>query len=194
MTNWKRKSRRKLGSSRRLTLYRDVVETSDGKKNEYPFLETKDGVVVIPVKVNEKNEPRFIMIEQYRYPIGRMQLEFPGGAREDGQTNEEAAHKELREETGYEAKSLKFMYSMNPVPSISPFKTSVYLATVEGEPEPLEVEDDEKAAGLSVKEFGADELLQMIRDNELTDCKAVAGLAVVLLQSPKALEYATSLV
>jgi ADP-ribose pyrophosphatase len=188
-----RKSRKRLGECKRITLYRDIVEVSN-KITHHPFLEKRDGVIIIPIKVNEKKEARFIMVEQYRYPIGRMQLEFPGGATEPGQTNEEAARKELKEETGYQAKDLKFMYSMNPIPSISPFKTSVYLGIVEGNPEPLSIKDEEKEAGLNVKEFSADELLRLIRKNEITDCKAIASLAVILLQSPKALEYATSFV
>jgi 8-oxo-dGTP pyrophosphatase MutT (NUDIX family) len=191
MMDWNKKSRIKLAESRRLTFFKDIVETVGGREAEYPVINTYDGVIIIPIKVTSK-DIKFIMVEQYRYPIGRKQLEFPGGAKENNQTNEEAATKELKEETGYIAKNLRFLYSMNPIPSISPFKTAVYLALIDGEPEPLNIEEDEKDAELAVKEFTADELLKMIKENEITDCKTLAALSVVLLQSPKALEYVNS--
>lgn len=191
---WKTNSIVKIADGgERLKLYSDGVTTPSGRESTYYHVETLDGVLIIPLRIKNEEEVSFIFTEQYRYPIGRRQFEFPGGAKAPGEANEDAARRELREETGYEAKSIKFLYSMNPIPSLSSFKMSVYVAYIEDEPGETHHEDDEEDAGLSTKEFSADRVLQMIRENEITDGKTLAALATVLLQSPKALEYANSL-
>ncbi|KAI9440596.1 NUDIX hydrolase domain-like protein [Lactarius indigo] len=47
-----------------------------------------------------------VIIEQYRPPIGKFIIELPAGLIDDGETPEQAAIRELREETGYEAEGV----------------------------------------------------------------------------------------
>jgi len=47
-----------------------------------------------------------VIIEQYRPPVGKFVVELPAGLIDDGETPEEAAIRELREETGYEAEGV----------------------------------------------------------------------------------------
>ncbi|KAH9040443.1 NUDIX hydrolase domain-like protein [Lactarius pseudohatsudake] len=47
-----------------------------------------------------------VIIEQYRPPIGKFIVELPAGLIDDGETPEQAAIRELREETGYEAEGV----------------------------------------------------------------------------------------
>lgn len=44
---------------------------------------------------------RLLLVEQYRYPVGRITFETPAGKREPGEANEVTAKRELEEETGY---------------------------------------------------------------------------------------------
>lgn len=63
-----------------------------------------DAVVIIPLLRN-KGEPssttETILVEQYRVPVQAVTLEFPAGLIDEGETAEQAAIRELKEETGF---------------------------------------------------------------------------------------------
>ncbi len=50
---------------------------------------------------------RILLIRQYRPPAKRFVYEFPAGLMEEGETPEQAAARELREETGYMASKMR---------------------------------------------------------------------------------------
>jgi 8-oxo-dGTP pyrophosphatase MutT (NUDIX family) len=67
-----------------------------------------NGVVVI-VPVTDQGE--IILIKQYRPPVDRHVVELPAGLIDMGETPEDAARRELIEETGYAALHLDFLIS-----------------------------------------------------------------------------------
>lgn len=62
-------------------------------------------VVVIPVT----GEGETILTKQFRPPVNNYVIEFPAGLNDKGDTLEEAARRELLEETGYHTKELTFL-------------------------------------------------------------------------------------
>ena len=48
-----------------------------------------------------------LLVRQYRYAISKYALEIPAGLVDKGETAEEAARRELREETGYDCTNLR---------------------------------------------------------------------------------------
>ena len=54
-------------------------------------------------------EKEIVCVEQYRHGIGRLSLELPGGVIEEGEDIQEAARRELLEETGYGAEKMVFL-------------------------------------------------------------------------------------
>ncbi len=62
-------------------------------------------VAVVPVT----DEGEVILIRQYRPPVNGYVVEFPAGLNDRGERLEEAASRELLEETGYEAKEMVFL-------------------------------------------------------------------------------------
>lgn len=72
---------------------REIPDSAD----RHFFVSTKDYVGVIPV--TEKGE--IILVRQWRPVVNSFTLELPSGHVEAGETPEEAAAKELLEETGY---------------------------------------------------------------------------------------------
>jgi 8-oxo-dGTP pyrophosphatase MutT (NUDIX family) len=90
-------------------------------------LDTKDWAIVIPVlETNRGTE--FIMVRQWRHGAKNLSLEFPGGVFEKGEEPAQAACRELREETAYEAGKLDKLGEFNPNPAIMSNRVHFFLA------------------------------------------------------------------
>ena len=87
-----------------LTTYID----SSGKTREWESFEriNCNGIVAI-VPVTDNNDT--LLIRQFRPPVNNYVIEFPAGLNDKGDTIEEAARRELLEETGYSAKKMIFL-------------------------------------------------------------------------------------
>ena len=74
-----------------------------------PFyrIESPNGVLVLALTTDGK----IILVRQFRHAIRGTTVEFPAGSIERGETPEEAATRELLEETGYRAGTLQFLGS-----------------------------------------------------------------------------------
>ncbi len=88
---------------------------------EYVERVHSDEAVVI---VATTKEQKAILIEQYRVPLKNWIIEWPAGLLKDpgspaGETPEEAAKRELLEETGYEAGAVEFIFKGPPTPGLS---------------------------------------------------------------------------
>lgn len=103
----------KLSDNRFLNLYHLDALTGSGKPFDYYFVtrnkeeELKirtdtlkpEGIVIYPLW---KDDPeKIVMIRQYRYPVGNYIYELPAGLIDEGETPEEAAIREMKEETGF---------------------------------------------------------------------------------------------
>ena len=94
------------------------------KEHDFYVLESADWVNVIPL--TPQNE--VVLISQYRHGIKEVTLEIPGGIVEVGDTPEEAALRELREETGYEGSQMILLGSVHPNPAFLDNRCYSYLA------------------------------------------------------------------
>lgn len=84
---------------RLLQVRRDVVSMPDGAQTEREYIEHPGAVMVVPLLDNGE----LVMERQYRYPLGRVLLEFPAGKIDPGEPVLACARRELAEETGYRA-------------------------------------------------------------------------------------------
>ncbi|KAI1635978.1 NUDIX hydrolase domain-like protein [Biscogniauxia mediterranea] len=63
-----------------------------------------DGVGIVAI-LEHPEGPRIVLQKQYRAPIDKVCIEVPAGLIDEGETAEEAAVRELKEETGYVGKA-----------------------------------------------------------------------------------------
>jgi len=76
----------------------------------------------------ETPEGELVLIWQYRYGTDAMSLEIPGGVIDPGEEPLEAARRELKEETGYEADSFELVSVVEPNPALQGNRCFTFLA------------------------------------------------------------------
>ena len=69
------------------------------------------------------------MVRQWRFGVAEPTLELPGGVVEDPTTRRRRRARELREETGFHARSLRPLGESRPTRRSSPTAASTFLAT-----------------------------------------------------------------
>lgn len=97
--------------------------SSSGVEGDYIIMDAPDWVIVIP-----ENDEKFLMVKQWRHGEKKLSIEFPGGVIDKGETPEEAALRELQEETGFKAGKLTKIGSVNPNPALFNNHVHVFLA------------------------------------------------------------------
>lgn len=108
-----------------LRVRHDEVELPDGRINpEFYVLEYPDWVNVIAITKDGK----FVMERQYRYGLGCTCHEICAGVMEKGETPEEAARRELEEETGYVGGEWSLEMTISGNPSTTNNLTHCFLA------------------------------------------------------------------
>lgn len=95
----------------------------DGTEHPFSYIREKDCACVLPLFQN-----RVVAINQYRHAINQWRLELPTGAFEDGEMPEEAARRELLEETGCVAGELISLGECYIKPGTNTGKAYMYLA------------------------------------------------------------------
>ena len=83
-----------------LHVRRDTVRLPDGHEAVREWITHPGAVVVIPVLDNGK----LLFERQFRYPLRRIFIELPAGKIDTGEHPLDTAKRELREETGHQAR------------------------------------------------------------------------------------------
>lgn len=96
----RRRSSEQVWRGHFLDVRRDVVVQHDGHSAMREYIVHPGAVMVVPLL----DDGRLVMERQFRYPLGRVLLEFPAGKRDPGEAVQRCAQRELAEETGYTAR------------------------------------------------------------------------------------------
>lgn len=83
-----------------LEMRRDLVRLPDGAPATREYVVHPGAVAIVPML----DDGRLVLERQFRYPVGKVLLEFPAGKIDPGESTFETARRELLEETGYLAR------------------------------------------------------------------------------------------
>lgn len=97
--------------------------SATGIAGDYIAMEAPDWAMVIAVY-----RGCFVLVRQWRHAAQSLTAEFPGGIVDGGEDPAEAAARELREETGFEAGRMTHLGSVSPNPALFTNRFHVYLA------------------------------------------------------------------
>lgn len=149
-------------------VYNDYLTMPDGREVVYDFIDHRAGACVLPVTENGD----IVLVSQYRNSVDDITLEAPAGLIEDGETPEQAARRELREETGCSVDRLEFVAETVPAIGTSNEKTYVYIGRgiAKGQMRPDENEFVEREV------IPISEALDMISDGRIVDSKTIIAI------------------
>jgi ADP-ribose pyrophosphatase len=155
----------------RISLVRGEFEAPDGARFTRDIVRHPGAVAVVPVT----DRDTVLLVRQYRGAVDRELLEIPAGTRDvEGEPPETTARRELEEEVGVRAGSIRFLGTVFNSPGFCDEETLVFLAQ---ELEPVEPDrHGEEERYLEVVEIVLAEVDAMMASGELVDAQTVLGL------------------
>ncbi len=152
-----------------LSLRCDDALLPDGKPCKREIVEHTGGASVLA-----ETEKGIALVRQYRYAYKEELYEIPAGKLNAGENPEKAAARELSEETGLVADSLKLLTVLYPTPGYTNEKIYIYKA--EGLSEGKEhLDQDEFLDAVFIPRA---EVLNMIQDGRIKDGKTIAAVLI----------------
>lgn len=155
------------------------VELPTGKRLDYLVIGYPEAAAVLALT----DDQQVILVGQYRYAVNEYSWEIPSGGIEDGESAENCARRELREETGYSPGRIEQLITYHPSNAASNQVIHVFLALdlERTEPEPVHEEPVEQTIKVDLVPF--DELLKRVRQGEIHDAATIIAVLLYAQQS-----------
>ena len=150
-----------------LNLRKDEVILPDGKPAVREIVEHSGGSAILCVR-----DGKVLLVKQFRYPYKKVIYEIPAGKVNAGETPEQTALRELKEEGGIIAEKAEKLFDVYPSPGYTEEIIRIYKAEglTQGE---VKLDDDEFLSG---EWFDLPTLKKMVDNNEIKDAKTLIAL------------------
>jgi ADP-ribose pyrophosphatase len=155
------------------SVQQDQVRLPNGKVMQLDIVDHPVAVVLVPVDA----QGNIYLIRQYRHSAGGEILELPAGVTEAGELVEASARRELREEIGMQANTIRPIGEFFIAPGYTTEYLYIYLAT-DLTPAPLPGDEDEF---IEVLPTPISQAYAMAQNGQIRDAKTLAAL---LLATP----------
>ena len=157
-----------LLETKRFRVVRVTESCTDGSRREREVVRHPGCVVIVPLVSAQE----ICLVEVVRVAVGRTLLELPAGTLDRVESLEEAARRELAEETGYRAGRIESAGAMWMSPGILRERMHLFVAEdlVAG---PQALEPGEQ---IRTRVVTWDEAIAMCLDGRIDDAKTIAGL------------------
>ena len=168
---WERRSRRVAYENPWIDVWHDDVRRPDGSEGVYGLVHFHTRAVGV---VAVGRDGRLLLVGQHRYALDEYSWEIPEGGVETGESLEDGARRELREETGYVASRWRQLARITLSNSVTDERGALFVAEdlVEGEAEPDPTEQ------LALRWVTLDEALAEIASGDIHDVMTIAGVGV----------------
>lgn len=143
------------------------VELETGQVAIREIVRHRGAVAVLP----RRPDGRFLFVRQFRKPAEQMLLEVVAGVLELDEDPADAARRELREETGYEAATLRPLGEVYPSPGYIDERIRIFAAEVGERPGERALDHDER---VEVVDLAGSEFEQLVRRGQVVDGKTLA--------------------
>ena len=143
------------------------IELPGGRRSTREIVRHGAAVAVIA----RRRDGRFVFIRQFRKAMERVCFEVMAGNVDPGEAAEAAAVRELKEETGYEPDSIRFLSSIYPSVGYCTERIDIFFAEVH-EPGETDFDQDENIETVLITEQDMDAL---IRAGKVQDAKTLAA-------------------
>ena len=151
-----------------LDVRRDTVALPNGAQTTREYIAHNGAVMVVPILA----DGRLVMERQYRYPMGRVMLEFPAGKIDDGEPPFVCGVRELEEETGYRAREWARAGVLHNAIAYSSERIEIWFAR--GLTRGAAKLDDEEF--LEIVTHSEAEVEALCASGDITDAKTLIGL------------------
>lgn len=111
-----------------LHAFRDRVSLPDGSSAVREYVRHPGAAMVIALLEDAHRGTLVVLERQYRHPVAQVMIEFPAGKLDKNEDALSCAQRELREETGYQAKEWARAGVLHPVISYSTEYIEVWFA------------------------------------------------------------------
>jgi 8-oxo-dGTP pyrophosphatase MutT (NUDIX family) len=169
---WKDLGQREIFDNPWMRVVEHRVLRPDGTPGTYGVVRSKKlAVGVVPFTPFGE----IVLVGQFRFPLGRYSWEIPEGGADGGESPDETARRELKEETGYSAGRLERFLELDLSNCISDERAMGFLAwdLVPGTAAPDATEE------LSMRKLPFSSVLRMVLNGEITDAISVAAILKV---------------
>ena len=164
-----RKDRQLKYTGNILKIYEDTV-IANGHEAHWDYIHHDGAAAVVAVA----DDGQLLMVRQYRNALDRETLEIPaGGLNGREEPTDQAAMRELQEETGYHTDHVELLTSIYTTVAFCNEKIDIYLARGLKDRGNQHLDEDEF---INVEAYSVEELKQMIYDCRIQDAKTICGI------------------
>jgi len=176
MNHWKKIESILKFKNQYIKVWEDKVELPSKKHITYTRVDLPDFVSIIPVFKDE-----IVLVRNYRYAIDQFCLELPSGHLMAREKPEDAARRELKEETGFFGKKFIFLMKYFAAADRTNLTSYIFLAKDLELGSPLRDETEE----MSIVYLKKEEILSKILKNEIVHPPTIIGLMLYLFLEEK---------
>ena len=142
-------------------------KNNHGKILSWEYVERTNNPKIVTVIVKSLKSDKYLFIEQFRVSVQDRVLEFPAGLVDENEFVDQAAIRELREETGYSQVNIEYKTSFTPkTAGLTNEMASIVYCTIESEELKGSTEMDD-SEDITYFWFSPEEFFHYIENNKV---------------------------